>query len=379
MSAGVVGQQPHAVLRAWRSGVATALTAMFSCHVASSSLLYRPPDTSYRRAPHEMERASAEAIANRKRLEDQMKQQGCAPVYWHGDSLDISQYAKGSGRACLIHDLTQRKGFTLSESLTHVVTSPRWLEGVLSFFDARNLTIDLRGHLVSTDPFKDLTGIVSSGATDEVGRVRHVVRNGVVVTSGPKSMAVFMTEPLAQRWNDPKTMAFPKGHETENEPFDFAGELRFGKTTKTVNGYPEQAQYVVESMKIYSQGRAVVMAGVGNELRDSEIHVDGDTAVTLYGPGTVVEGNTFYVYLSKETLSSPERLPAILKLRDAHGAVIRNNRFVVKSVLPLERPVAINLLASDNVVIEGNELTGVLQLVRKDAQSSAVERGNKRQ
>jgi hypothetical protein len=237
----------------------------------------------------------------------------------------------------------------------------------------------MQGHLVSTDPFKDLTGIVSSGATDEVGRVRHVVRNGVVVTSGPKSMAVFMTEPLAQRWNDPKTMAFPKGHETENEPFDFAGELRFGKTTKTVNGYPEQAQYVVESMKIYSQGRAVVMAGVGNELRDSEIHVDGDTAVTLYGPGTVVEGNTFYVYLSKETLSSPERLPAILKLRDAHGAVIRNNRFVVKSVLPLERPVAINLLASDNVVIEGNELTGVLQLVRKDAQSSAVERGNKRQ
>jgi Right handed beta helix region len=306
-----------------------------------------------------------------------MREQGCEPIYWRGGSLHIGQYVTGSGRTCLIHDLTQRRGFTLSESLTHVVTSPRWSEGVLRFLQAENLTIDMRGHLVSTDPFKDLTGVVSSGATDEAGRVRHVVRNGVVVTSGPKSIGVFMVEPLLSRWADPKTMAFPKGHDTENEPFDFAQKFKFGAKTKTVNGYPERAQYVVESMKIYSQGRAVVMAGVGNELRDSEIHVDGDTAVTLYGPGTVVEGNTFYVYLSKETMSSPDRLPAILKLRDAHGAVIRNNRFIVKSVLPFSGQVAINLLESTDVVIEGNELVGVQQLVRKDAMSSTVERDNR--
>jgi hypothetical protein len=94
MSATVMDQPPHAALRALQLGVITTLTAMFSCNAASSSLLYRPPDTSYRRAPHEMERASAEDIAARKRLEAQMRRQQCEPVYWRGDSLHIGQYER---------------------------------------------------------------------------------------------------------------------------------------------------------------------------------------------------------------------------------------------------------------------------------------------
>ncbi len=335
--------------------------------------------------PSEWAGASAKEINYGRRLEGQVRREGCEPIFYNGGFHSIRASASGSGRACLIHDLTQRKGFVISESFTTPVTSPRWNEGVLRFFlpenvKAGNLTIDMLGHLVSTDPFKNLTGVVSDGMSfadaRKTGRVRQEVRNGVVVTSGSKSMSVFMVAPLTGRWNDPDTMAFPKGHVAENEPFNAANEPGFGRGSNTRIGYPVMAQYVVDSMKIWSQGRAVVMAGVGNELRNSEIHVDGDTAVTLYGPGTVVEGNTFYVYLSHSTMSPADRLPAILKLRDANGAIVRNNKFIVKSVLPLKAAAAINLLESTDVVIEGNETTGVQLLVRKDAKSNATERGN---
>ncbi len=69
------------------------------------------------------------------------------------------------------------------------------------------------------------------------------------------------------------------------------------------------------------------MAGSDNVVRNNTIEVDGRTAVYLYGPRSLVEGNTFIVHMD---LRDKAPLPAILKLRDADGSIIRNNRFIVK-------------------------------------------------
>ena len=121
------------------------------------------------------------------------------------------------------------------------------------------------------------------------------------------------------------------------------------------------------------------MVGAGNVLRNSTIEVDSDTAVYLYGPGSVVEGNTFIIHSSKQ-YPYPAKLPAALKLRDADGAVIRNNRFVVKGglfgIFSGKADVAINLIESRDVLIENNVIEGANGLVRTDAASTATERGN---
>lgn len=66
---------------------------------------------------------------------------------------------------------------------------------------------------------------------------------------------------------------------------------------------------------------------------------------------------------------------AILKLRDADNAVIRNNRFIAKGLF-VSCPAAINLINSRSVQIENNTVEGGDSLVRKDEVSSASDKGN---
>ena len=120
------------------------------------------------------------------------------------------------------------------------------------------------------------------------------------------------------------------------------------------------------------------MAGSDNVVRNNTIVVDGRTAVYLYGPRSLVEGNTFIVHMDPRDKAP---LPAILKLRDADGSIIRNNRFIVKRSglfrKKEEEPQAgINLLESKGVVIEGNVFEQVALPVRKDAASTTAESGN---
>lgn len=120
------------------------------------------------------------------------------------------------------------------------------------------------------------------------------------------------------------------------------------------------------------------MVGADNVVRNNVIEVDGKVAVYLYGPRPVIEGNTFIVHLDPRDTTT---LPATLKLRDADGAIVRNNRFIVKGGLmtglaPGRAEAAINLLTSKNVLIENNTVIDAKQLVRKDEASTTIEQGN---
>lgn len=150
------------------------------------------------------------------------------------------------------------------------------------------------------------------------------------------------------------------------------------KFNKIPWNYTPATFYTAENLQIQSGGRAIVMAGSDNVVRNNTIEVDGRTAVYLYGPRSLVEGNTFIVHMDPRDKAP---LPAILKLRDADGSIIRNNRFIVKRGRLFRKTAAepqagINLLESRDVLIEGNVFEDVALPVRKDAASTATERGN---
>jgi hypothetical protein len=235
--------------------------------------------------------------------------------------------------------------------------------GVVTFLGkARDLNLDLSGYLVTGAPFDDTTGIVAQRGASVIR-----VHNGVVRTPGTEGVGVAMAP-----YKDPSYVKFKHEDIRAMKWVEYNLKTNDYDLTDPWNYLPA-THYTAENLKIESGGRGVIMSGTGNVLRNNVIEVESATAAYLYGPGSVIEGNTFIVH---QTKGEPAATIAILKLRDAHGAVIRNNRFIVKGVFAGKAEAAINLLESKDVVIEGNTIEGAKTLVRKDATSTTVEKGN---
>jgi hypothetical protein len=287
----------------------------------------------------------------------------CKPFKQSDGFMSVRASFDDSGKYCLTEDLVQRRFFDIVEGRKKV-TSPK-RNGVISAFNkAHDLDVDLQGHLVTGAPFDDTTGVLAEQGTSIIK-----VHNGVVRTPGLEGVGVAMA---------PYTYIQHLGFGSEDHrPMK---HVRYDRATKKVQyeptdpwNYLPPTNYTAENLQIESGGRGVIMSGTGNVLRNNVIEVESATAAYLYGPGTVIEGNTFIVH---QTKGEPAATIAILKLRDAHGAVIRNNRFMVKGVFAGKAEAAINLLESKDVVIEGNTIEGAKTLVRKDAASTTVEKGN---
>ena len=117
----------------------------------------------------------------------------------------------------------------------------------------------------------------------------------------------------------------------------------------------------------------VGIVGAANVVRGNTIVVtDPYAGIYLVGPNQVVEDNVIILKGDAAAGSS-----AAIKLHLAHGSVIRNNKIILQGFTP---PVdrAIVLIESKDVIVEGNLIYGVERTVKLwDAQSSAIERGNK--
>jgi Right handed beta helix region len=92
----------------------------------------------------------------------------------------------------------------------------------------------------------------------------------------------------------------------------------------------------LENMKIKTKQDAVVLEGASTVIRDSVIETDSGTAIWLYGPNAVLENNTIIVRcletkLVTEGLATCRELDAPIRLMHGDGALIRNNRFILKS------------------------------------------------
>ena len=297
--------------------------------------------------------------------------EGCKPVKYSGGFISIKDAFEGPGRHCVVHDFVQRKVRDLidwSERGSPIGSGGQG--AILSFFLSSNSDLDLRKHLVSGKPFENTRGI---GITTDGEMLDHLrVHNGRIETPGPLGLGIDMA---------PYTLARDRIKElTEDLPI--TKNNGWNSETKEFNqipwDYTPATFYTAENLQIQSGGRAIVMAGSDNIVRNNTIEVDGRTAVYMYGPRSLVEGNTFIVHMDPRDKAS---LPAILKLRDADGSIIRNNRFIVKyrrgvQKQETEPQAGINLLESRNVMIEGNVFELVDLPVRKDEVSTTTQRDN---
>jgi len=132
----------------------------------------------------------------------------------------------------------------------------------------------------------------------------------------------------------------------------------------------EASNYLIDRVTIRSGWSGVYMGGGNNTLRNSVIEVDGRIGVYQFGPGAIIENNTIIIHGKGDRTE----FDAALKLRDAHGTVVRNNKFIFRGGLFTKATAAINLLDSKDVVIEGNTFEGFDQVVRVNGDSTHVVR-----
>lgn len=117
----------------------------------------------------------------------------------------------------------------------------------------------------------------------------------------------------------------------------------------------------IENMHIRSQDYAVVLQGAGSVIRNSVIETDSGTALWLYGPNAVIENNIFIVHcivrpMSRDGTSRCEEMDAPIRLQHGDGAVIRNNRFILKDQA---HQWALSVFDTGEFTFEGNTFTGL--------------------
>jgi hypothetical protein len=282
---------------------------------------------------------------------------------WRSDGfMAVKVSLSGSGRFCLMEDLLQRNVRDLIDGRNR--GSPG-KEGVVGLLEARDLDFDFQGHLASGLPFENITGINIRPTATYI-----TIRNGIVKTPGPFGIGVWAINYKHAVFDSFAEEDIPPLRSTYNKPGGVPHVLNYPWD------YQPATNYLLDALKIQSGGRGVILAGDGNTLRNSTVDVDGAVAAYFYGPNAVIEGNTFIVHRTAD-----EYIPAtsaILKLRDADNAIIRNNRFIFKggSFSRDQAEAAINLLTSKNVRIENNSIEGVKAFVRKDDATTTLERGN---
>ena len=268
------------------------------------------------------------------------------------------------GHYCLLEDIVQSRIFDIHAFSFKKPSSPLLGIGYDPRFDYRNpvtyqwepnrplsdsdvFDVDLRGHTI-TSKVDNMYAVLASGKNI---RVHHGIIDvpgnndgniGFRLTSNVGKIAV-------------PTQKFHASILIQQEFQDVAA-------AETVDGKPPTytpSNSIVEHLTIKAGWRGVEMGGAHNILRHNTIEVDGHTAVFMAGPGSVIEDNTIIIHGKGD--AGPFDAP--IKLRDAHGAIVRNNRIVYRGWF-FKAPAAINLLDSTHVVIENNAVEGFKTLTR---------------
>ncbi len=290
-------------------------------------------------------------------------EQECVPLpIWEPSPQSTRSDVKTFGRYCLQQDISAKKRFDIHAGGFRSFGG----EGLISVRclassqcdssdSSGSYTIDLRGHRLVAEP-EDMVGIENLS-----GGRRVTILNGQIDVPGrdPSNIGIRL-RPDATKFKVAGRPCALERFKCEDIPTARADDQRAPEYT--VGGY------VVDKVTVKAGWRGVQMGGSGNVLRNSVIDVDGRVAVYQFGPGAVIENNTFIV----RGKGDRGAFDAVLKLRDAHGALVRNNTFIFRGGLFSSAPAAINLLDSSNVQIEGNSFKGFDQTVRVNGASTYV-------
>lgn len=244
---------------------------------------------------------------------------------------------------------------------------------------ASDVTVDLRGRSLESESLG--LGVVRSwryvSNVDQGSRRQITVRNGTIRSRN--SFGVLLDDLFNSEWVSFKDELPGHGTDTGRNFAWGKVETPLGKFT---SAFP-RTEHRVESLRItvgepdqHINRRlstiGVGMKGGGNVIRDTVIEVtEGNAGIYLYGPDQVIENCTIVFRGSGATPRS-----ALIKLHAGNRSIIRNNKLIVEGGEAGPQQ-AISLIGSKDVVVEGNTVQGVKQLVKTwDADSSAIERNN---
>ncbi|MYN08010.1 right-handed parallel beta-helix repeat-containing protein ['Massilia aquatica' Lu et al. 2020] len=279
--------------------------------------------------------------------------QDCRPILRDDTGSASGVSVVFAGKHCLQHDFRVGREFDLhsaafkgpsTRSLIAVTPRTGWKYSPDGPFE-----LDMQGHHARAD-------VAGMDGVRGIGPGRNViVRNGTLTVAGQGSTGVRLL--LRSR---AQTAGMRSPIESEYEDVSMPEAADTG-----------QANFLLSRLNIRAGGRGVIMSGAGNSIRDSTIEVDGGNAIFLHGRGSVIENNTIIVHARA---AGPN--DAVIKLRDADGAVIRNNRIIYKG--DSRAATAINLLGSNNVRVENNIVEGIDEVVRQTGKTSVREQGTQR-
>lgn len=321
--------------------------------------------------------------------------QDCKPIYQLEKHASRTGYINTTGKYCLTHDIIQPRVLDIhagsyksfaAEALVIIDYPNEYFDKAIGTWvsnpplpENSSFEINLQRHLLKGDA-ENMVGVRASAQTPRVK-----IQNGVIDVPGIRSPNygiwfehVFKVNTKWPRRRDnfgndrgPGNALETVYLEEDASPTEILKQLSWPIADPSL----PLLQYIstnhaVEHMTIHAGWRGIVMGGGGNVLRNSTIEVDGHTAVYMYGPGSIIENNTIIIHGKGDA----KPFDAPIKLRDAHGAIVRNNRIVYKRTWLGKEPAAINLLDSTDVRIEGNTVEHFADLVRVNGESSYAEK-----
>lgn len=159
------------------------------------------------------------------------------------------------------------------------------------------------------------------------GTVKLKVSNGIGIRiSGLGGFAFYDSQPISvfSDYSDAN-----RTREDENAGIAEGSRAIFAKFMSALPtmpaAYPKRNIFI-ENMRVRSKGVGIVVQGASTVIRNSVIETDAGTGIWIYGPNAIIENNTIIVHGTNKLLEAD----APIRLQQADGAIIRNNRIIIK-------------------------------------------------
>ena len=278
---------------------------------------------------------------------------GAAPVHAQNTqcqalapALNENIVLRASGNYCLANDLHIEKGWNLPDA-----HSSRPDQALVIAAD--DVVLDLQGHTV--DAGNKASGItISRERTPEPQRV--TIRNGTLRAG--RSIGVDAGFGSISIASDREYYGTSKWSGT----YEHSVRNTLLSRPSGPSGYPRRG-IRIEHVRIDARDRsptpearpgAINIQGAGTVIRDCVIETNAGTAIWIFGPDAVIENNTIIVH-GDDPLREAD---APIRLHAADGALIRNNRFIIKGAAH-HRGIAV--FDSGPVTVDNNTFYGMTE------------------
>ena len=125
------------------------------------------------------------------------------------------------------------------------------------------------------------------------------------------------------------------------------------------SAYNVDRNIVIDTMNIRSKDPGILIQGGRTVIRNSIIETDDTTGIWVFGSNAIIEGNTIIVHRAESSwwdVYGAIKRGAPIRLVYADGAIIRNNRIVIKG---FTKGSAVSITDSKSVIFENNRIYGM--------------------